>query len=235
MDETADNIFNRTTTAEGTAFGPGLVMKITPIDNLIILAGFSTKIGNTAETMSTLEDTLTYSQYAVGYTIPDLGFFRVGYFGRGNNQSFNNWNNNQVVQAAFRLDAVPGLLFDIGGGYSLDTEEFEIAFAGGYRAHEFNINGSWHIKNTRALPAGATVARGFDLILHPTYDLDFGTLGAEILVRILDFENIDPTFGVALTYEKIFSGGSFKTGVAINLHGDDPVIIVPLEFTYSIW
>jgi hypothetical protein len=238
--DTNDPIFHRSTTTEwwlGWPPGPGAVISVTPNSELTFIAALNTKNGNPIadakndwgggfdfEDITLLEDMLKDGLYSLGYAIPDLGLFRAGYFGRSS-------MGNELIQAAFRLDAVQGLLFDIGFGYSLvDDGKAHVALAYGQRFDLLYINAGLIVDNL-----GSDDPMNLALLLNPRYYFDFGTLGTEILVKIPNFDDVSVDLGFALTYSKDFSGGIFKTGVAVNLMREKPVVAIPLEFTYSIF
>jgi len=226
MPDTNDAIFHCMTTARWWMAGwngsaaAGAILAITPIDDLFIGISLPTGTGNPYA--MTLEDTFKMGSYAVGYTIEDIGLVRAGYFGTAS-------TGNEQVQFAFRLDAVQNLLFDIGFGYSLAAEQGTLALAAGYRMDAFNVNLGV------VVPGLGGDVMGLNLLLNPAYDLDIGTVGAEILVKIANFDDVDVKFGAAAYFFKAVSGGSFKAGLALNAGGENIRFAVPIEITYSVW
>jgi len=253
MDDFEETVFHRLSTAVWWSAGSGAVLAVTPIDGLFVGAAINTGPGHglrhplfqytVAETVNEdgnyvrdVPPVLARSQYAVGYTIPNIGLVRAGYFGTSH------FGMAEYLQAAFRLTAVPNLMIDVGGGYSLDAEIANIGLVGTYRMQAFTIG----------LGAGFYGISGDDdavmrlrAYLNPAYDLDFATVGMGLLLNVGDLSEFADTmtFGVGAFIMKNVSGGSIKAGVTLNVpagfagEGGEfkPNIAVPIEITYSIW
>jgi len=231
-----DNVFPRMSVGADwfATPGPGALVEFT-MDNLFIAAAIASAIGGWAEVApedwqlqaengALLEDALKSSSFALGYTIPDMGLFRVGYFGSSPTVQ---GDEPGAIHAAFRLDAVQNLHLDIGFAYGLDNELIAIAADVGYRMDAILIG----FGTTAFLDDGDL---SLNLGLNLSYDADFGTLG---LGTGFSYDGDDFNWnGINLYVQKNVSGGSFKTGVVVGKNEADDIFFgIPIELTVSIW
>jgi len=244
-----DFVFHRLSTAEWFVGGkPGALFALTPIDGLYLGAAIATGpgpkpgwAGGDAVNSASLEDVLKDSHYALGYTINGIGLFRAGYFGTSTTLP-------QLIQAAFQLNAVDGLTFDLGFGYSMSEDiadakgnNITLGLVAGYNTGAFSIdlNFGGYFGGTYDKDAGTGEAGLIRLMLTPAYTLDFGTIGANFILGT-DFSGNDNVMdmGAGLWFSKSVGGGSVKCGLAFyQPAGKDPKInfSIPIELTYSIW
>jgi hypothetical protein len=249
MPDVCDIVFHRTTTADWWVGGaPGAVLSITPMEGLYVLAGLNTGAGQVAgkefdkdddKDPNLVANIYKNSMYSVGYEIAGIGLARVGYFGVAGDVGM-----NQLLQLAFRLDAVENLSLDIGFSYCLDSDFTDLGFnpmllglVAGYTADAFNVDLSLAASlggDKDKFGQGTIISA----IVTPSYAMDFGTIGGSFLYNSnLDADDAT-AMGGALWLDKAVGGGSVKVGAAFEMPaGKDAKMnfAIPVELTYSIW
>jgi hypothetical protein len=236
-----DFIFHRFATADWWSTNPGAVLEITPVANLYIGAAINTGAYTNSKD-DTLEDIYKNSQYAIGYNIDGIGLIRAGYFGK-NSQGI----GNQLVQGAFKVTAVEGLVLDIGVGYGLDQDgrdnknNLTVGLAATYGTDVFGVGatvGAWLGGDG---DAGGDYPK-VEVVLNPYVPLSFATVGLGVDFGLALGQENSTHIGFDVYIQKGFGGGQIKAGVAADIQPGAPdpakqnvVIAIPIEITYSVW
>lgn len=110
-----DAIFVRVRDQVTTYHGSNAVIAIAPTEGAYIYASWYNILGATA----LIEDNLPLGQFGGGYTIEGIGQIRVQYFGLPPAID-EDWG---IINAAFKLTMVEGLVIDLGAGISTDSEQ----------------------------------------------------------------------------------------------------------------
>jgi hypothetical protein len=241
-----DLIFHRFTTADWWVNGkPGAILEITPIENLYIGAAIVTGDGGgSSPYLSTeIEDIYKNSQYAAGYNIDGIGLIRAGYFGDATDIGI----GKQVIQGAFKLTAVEGLLVDIGVGYGIEEKRdnqrnLTVGLAAQYSTDQFGIAAT---VNTWLGGDGEKAGGQYpklELALNPSIPLSFATIGLGFAFGVELGKDDSSHVGFDLYILKGVSGGQIKAGVAANIQPGAPnpakqniIFSIPIEITYSVW
>jgi hypothetical protein len=236
-----DLVFNRFTTADWYIGGkPGAVLEITPISNLYIGAaiatGPATDPSNPPYFVNEIEDVYKNSQYAVGYNIDGIGLVRAGYFGIANNGV-----GNQVIQGAFKLTAVEGLLIDLGVGYGLEENRDNKILSASAWASSLRptCSASWRVS---ARGSAAMEKKPLEISLNPYAPLSFATIGLGVAYGLELGKDDSSHIGFDVYILKSVGGGEIKAGVAAQIYPGAPdaskqniIIAVPIQLTYSVW
>jgi len=149
-----DTVFARVGLDNSSAGGgyatANLELSLAPVEGLYIFAalrGNQDLLGYTplnAGVYQKLADVLAYGQYGAGYTIAGIGTIRLQYMGIVNDVASS--SSASVIQAAFKLTAVPGLTVDIGGtipmvsGAFVSTYDAIVALFASYALDALTIN-----------------------------------------------------------------------------------------------
>jgi len=233
-----DAIFSRFNTVSKL----GAVLQITPLENLYVGAAIRTGAGPGTK----IDDVFKYSQYALGYDIPGIGFARVGYFG----------NNSQAMQVAFKLTAVEALNLDFGFTYKTDSQVADaylntiqvnlvadFAISDAFKVW-FGVNGEfggdWEKQTPGSDPDWEPEFAKLQFGINPSFSLDFGTIGVGFYIGFPLVDDAKASLGFDLYIEKSVGGGSIKAGVAVAIdpQGNDKnkvTFAIPIEITYSIY
>ncbi|MDR1218021.1 MAG: hypothetical protein LBK73_00235 [Treponema sp.] len=247
-----DLVFNRFTTADWYIGGkPGAVLEITPIANLYIGAAIATGPAGSDGPKSDppgnyiaaeIEDVYKDSQYAVGYNIDGIGLVRAGYFGKANNGV-----GDQVIQGAFKLTAVDGLLIDLGVGYGLEENRdnqntISVGLGVQFATDLFGVVagvGAW--LGGDGEKAGGEYPK-LEISLNPYAPLSFATIGLGVAYGLELGKDDSSHIGFDVYILKSVGGGEIKAGVAAQIYPGAPdaskqniIIAVPIQLTYSVW
>jgi len=156
-----------------------VVVSVNPMDGLYIIAGFGRSVpGWSAATDLNLMnpvgdeimmDMFKQGQYAVGYDIPGIGMIRAQFIGYPSATE----DINGLINAAFKLTMVEGLLVDLGAKIPVDSDQ-----AGGKLA-EIDLYANYTM-DTLAVHLAADIHLNEEIELVNTGDLGFGVaLGVE--------------------------------------------------------
>lgn len=110
-----DAIFVRVRDQVTTYHGSNVVIALAPVEGAYIFASWYNILGVTA----LIEDNLPLGQFGGGYTIEGIGQIRVQYLGLPTVID-EDWG---IINAAFKLTMVEGLVIDIGGGIPTDSDQ----------------------------------------------------------------------------------------------------------------
>ncbi|MHB9293867.1 hypothetical protein Holit_02986 [Hollandina sp. SP2] len=156
-----------------------------------------TKVGNVIHTYEKI-------QAAVGYTIPNIGLFRVQYVGASHIDPEGLWTNPlnvRRIEAAFAFTGMKGLVIDVGGKVPLAFDTYENA-----KAYEWDNDGDGkdNIPITHKVTGGTKYQAPFQV-----------SLGAGYTADALDIKGrVDAQFGASKkmdNYEK-------NPGLDVNVH-----------------
>jgi hypothetical protein len=119
-----DAIFVRVCTVGTTYIPANTVISLAPVEGAYIFAGLGFLNGdqdpiNPGDNKALLEDLLPLGQYGAGYTIEGIGQIRAQFIGLPS-MTDDDWG---IINAAFKLTMVEGLMVDLGAGIPTDSDQ----------------------------------------------------------------------------------------------------------------
>ena len=235
----------------------GALFEITPMPGLFIGLAFAPDFNN--DRGSLFVDTMQGVHAAVGYNLPGIGLFRVGYIGPGQGAAGNiaNAGNNpdfsldQRIEAAFRLNMMPNFAIDVGFKWSLEQNPGTLSVAGFslqnplYAAFVVRYTGVRDLTITLAaeghfLGNADTSAPQIAFNLFPMYNLRANLyVGADISfgMQLGDQAGVNDrqVLGFGGFIHRSYSNGNVRAGVFANAPMNDGQqwgMSVPIWITY---
>jgi hypothetical protein len=237
------------------------VASIAPVDGAYIVMGLgrtvpSWKTDTDVNLMKTsgvdnkvMENMFKQGQYAVGYDIPGIGLMRAQFIGYPSATD----DLNGLINAAFKLTMVEGLMLDIGGKIPMDSEQAggktaEIDIYANYTMDTLVLHLAGDIHINEEIDFVNLGELGFGVAVGVEYGLDGGlTIQADaryrnsIALNVLDDEG-DGLIGGGIFAKWSYSNGIFGLGLeVVNTNytfeavKEDPtamVIAIPIRLEY---
>jgi hypothetical protein len=250
-----DTIFQRFKPYNNSA---GIIV-LQPVDGLVIGGVVNVDVVN----VDIDEDAYKKLQLAAGYTIPNIGLFRVQFLGGLQDGGYSlagiNYGTSNRIQAAFALTAVEGLTLDIGAriplGYTVDKVDIQdailVAVGANYKAGDLVIGARVDTKLLQSYTVNdVKYASGLDIgaLIEPKYTLGDVLLGADIGVQYTGQNQIDGNaqdntgglkLGLAAWFGLNLGKGSARIGAAAKIPTEysgkttNLEVSLPISITYS--
>jgi hypothetical protein len=231
-----DHVFPRLKTLGG----PGFLATLTPMDGLFVGAAILTGLDNREEA-NKVEEVYKNTQFAAGFTIPNIGLIRAGYFGKSEGL----FGDHAVLAAAFKLTAINIVTLDVGVTYDIDEAVHDTELDG---KNVFGVGLAANLKLTDMIKVniGASLWAGGDkdtggdpakleALVNPEFALGFGTVGVEVVFGTQFGVDDSTHFGGDVYVSKGFGPVTLQTGVAFDKKASKGALTVaiPVQFTYS--
>jgi hypothetical protein len=195
---------------------------LTPVDGAFIFAAFGGNGGidlqnwmwaGGEEIMMTM---LKQGQYGAGYDIPGIGLIRAQFFGRPTAID-EPWG---LINAAFKLTMVQGLMVDIGGAFPTDSDQAGGMQAGAALYAKYTMNTiTLHVVGDMAMYDEAVVGADNTLAFGAGLGVEYGMAGGLSLQGDFRYRNeqasgwADGEIGVGAFAKISYSNGVFGVGL----------------------
>jgi opacity protein-like surface antigen len=218
--------------------GADFIVAVDPVPGAHIFAGLKGILGGSG----TLENVAALGQYGGGYDIPGIGMIRAQYKGMSAGDEVLDLAAWGIINAAFKLTMVEGLMLDIGAFIPSDSEQAgtlaTISLYGNYTMDTITM----HLTGDITLPEAEDADAMFGVGLGAEYGLADGpTIQADVRYRSAGADDTQISGLVAAKWS--YSNGIFGIGVQIsntNFAGgdvvteaaDDIVFALPIRLEY---